>query len=68
MEKTFTVEENNLICIFESRSRIKVLSDIKESIKHLDDEKMVELSNRVVARLHNMTDDKFTEMEFVAAE
>ncbi|MBO5485764.1 MAG: transposon-transfer assisting family protein [Eubacterium sp.] len=68
MEKTFTVEEINLICIFESRSRIKVISDIKEAIKHLDDEKMVELSNRVVARLHNMTDEKFTEMEFVAAE
>ena len=49
MNDKFTVEEVNLICIFECKSRTKVISDIKKAIKHLDDSEMVELSNRVVA-------------------
>ena len=68
MNNKFTVEEVNLICGFEFRSRTKVISDIKKTIKHLDDDEMVELSNRVVAKLDDMTDKEFAEMEFVVTE
>ena len=68
MNNKFTVEEINLICVFEFRSRAKVISDIKKAIKHLDDGEMVELPNRVVAKLNNMTDKEFAEMEFVVTE
>ena len=68
MNNKFTVEEVNLICIFESRSRTKIISGIKEAIKHLDDDEMVELSNRVVDKLDDMTDKEFAEMEFVVTE
>ena len=64
----FTVEEVNLICIFECKSRTKVISDIKKAIKYLDDDEMVELSNRVVAKLDDMTDKEFAEMEFIVTE
>ena len=36
MNNKFTVEEVNLICIFECKSRTKVISDIKKAIKYLD--------------------------------
>ena len=68
MNNKFTVEEINLICVFEFRSRAKVISDIKKAIKHLDDDEMVELSNRVVDKLDDMTDKEFAEMEFVVTE
>ena len=68
MNNKFTVEEVNLICIFECKSRTKVISDIKKAIKYLDDDEMVELSNRVVAKLDDMTDKEFAEMEFIVAE
>lgn len=68
MNNKFTVEEVNLICVFEFRSRTKVISDIKKAIKHLDDDEMVELSNRVVAKLDDMTDKEFAVMEFVVTE
>lgn len=68
MNNKFTVEEINLICVFEFRSRAKVISDIKKAIKYLDDSEMVELSNRVVAKLNNMTDKEFAVMEFVVTE
>ena len=68
MNNKFTVEEVNLICIFECKSRTKVISDIKKAIKYLDDDEMVELSNRVVAKLDDMTDKEFAEMEFIVTE
>ncbi|MBQ1173130.1 MAG: transposon-transfer assisting family protein [Lachnospiraceae bacterium] len=68
MNNKFTVEEVNLICVFEFRSRTKVIGGIKKAIKHLDDDEMVELSNRVVAKLDDMTDKEFAEMEFVVTE
>ena len=68
MNNKFTVEEVNLICIFEWKIRTKVISDIKKAIKYLDDDEMVELSNRVVAKLDDMTDKEFAEMEFIVTE
>ena len=65
MNNKFTVEEVNLICIFECKSRTKVISDIKKAIKYLDDD---EMSNRVVAKLDDMTDKEFAEMEFIVTE
>ena len=47
MNDKFTVEEVNLICIFECKSRTKVISDIKKAIKHLDDGEMVEFISEV---------------------
>ena len=68
MNNKFTVEEVNLICIFESRSRTKVISCIKEAIKHLDDEAMIELSVKVMQKLSDMSDEQFKELVFVATE
>ena len=68
MNNKFTVEEVNLICIFESRSRTKVISGIKEAIKHLDDEAMIELSLKVMQKLSDMSDEQFKELVFVTTE
>lgn len=68
MNHKFTVEEINLISIFESRSRIKVMQDISNAMKHLDDKEMVELSLQVVEKLNGMSDEEFAELEFIAAE
>lgn len=68
MNNKFTVEEINLICIFESRSRTQVISGIKEAIKYLDDEAMIELSLQVMQKLNDMSDEQFEELVFVATE
>lgn len=46
MNTVFTVEESNLISIFASKNRTKVMRDIGNAIPHLDDEEMIELSLR----------------------
>ena len=46
MNNLFTVEETNLICIFQSDSRAKVIEGIHKSMKHIDDDDLLELSVR----------------------
>lgn len=68
MNQKFTVEEINLISIFESRSRTKVMQDINNAMKHLADEEMIELSMRVVDKLKDMSDEEFAESVLEPAE
>lgn len=75
MNNKFTVEEVNLISIFTEEdaapdlgSREKVIKGISDTMEHLEDDEMIELSLRVIVRLNDLTDQQFAEMEFVAAE
>lgn len=40
----FTVEENNLMCVFEGQDRSGMIADIKNVLLHIQDSNMVELS------------------------
>lgn len=68
MNTIFTVEESNLISIFASKNRTKVMRDISSAIRHLDDEEMVDLSLRVVDKLKVMSDEEFAMLDIEAAE
>ena len=75
MNNKFTVEEVNLVSIFTEEdtapdlgSREKVIKGISDTMEHLEDDEMIELSLRVIVRLNDLTDQEFAEMEFVAAE
>ena len=68
MNTIFTVEESNIISIFASKNRTKVMQDISNAIPYLDDEEMIELSLRVVDKLKAMSDEEFAKLEIEAAE
>lgn len=75
MNKRFTVEESNLISIFMEEGidsdvggRKNVINGINKTLKHLEDDEMVELSLCGLAKLKELTDHEFMKMEFVAAE
>ena len=75
MNHNFTVEEVNLICIFASESgaftlesRNQVIRDMESILPNLDDPDMEELSNRVIGKLQNMTDEGFEQLELIEAE
>ena len=67
MKNLFTVEESNLICIFQSDSHTKVMEYINRALKHIDDTDMIELCENVVEKLGKMSDEEFENMmiEFV---
>lgn len=68
MMSNFTVEEINLMCVFEANGRTELIEDIGRVLPHLDDRDMEELANRVIGKLQNMTDEEFAEVVLEAAE
>lgn len=68
MNYNFTVEEINLICIFAGESRNEVIEDMQRVLPYLDDADMEELSNRVIEKVRNMTDEEFEQLELTEAE
>lgn len=64
----FTVEEVNLMCVFEGQDRKGMIADIKNVIPHIQDSEMVELSKQVLEKLETMSDEEFTEIQLEAAE
>ena len=67
MEK-FTVEETNLMCVFEGQDRTGMIADIKDVIPHIQDSGMVELAKQVIEKLEAMSDKEFAEVALEAAE
>lgn len=67
MEK-FTVEEINLMCVFDRRSRTELIEEIDSVLLHLDDKDMEELANRVIGKLQGMSDEEFAQMVLEAAD
>ena len=64
----FTVEEINLMCVFEGRNRSGMIADIKNVIPHIQDSDMVELSKQVLEKLEAMSDGEFAKVALEAAE
>ncbi|RKJ31319.1 hypothetical protein D7X25_36060 [bacterium 1XD42-8] len=64
----FTVEEINLMCVFEGQDRKGMIAEIKNIIPHIQDNDMVELAEQVLGKLEAMRDAEFAEMVLEAAE
>ena len=67
MEK-FTVEEINLMCVFDGESRTRMMEDINRVVPHLQDSEMKELAEQVLGKLQNMTDEEFSGVVLEAAD
>ena len=68
MKNLFTVEESNLICIFQSDSRTKVMEDINRALEHIDDTDMIELCENVLEKLGEMRDEEFQKHKLAIIE
>ena len=64
----FTVEEINLMCVFEGKDRKGMAADIKNVIPHIQDSDMVELAGQVLEKLEVMSDEEFAQVALEAAE
>ena len=64
----FTVEEINLMCVFEGQDRMGMVADIKNVIPHIQDNDMVELAGQVLGKLEAMSDEEFAQVALEAAD
>lgn len=60
MEK-FTVEESNLMCIYNTGSRTSLLSELEEMQNHLvaDEAELITLAKTVIDKLSAISDEEF---------
>ena len=63
----FTVEEINLISIYEMDSRIQTIYRIFDTYP-LMDEDIQEIADSAARKLHNMTDEEFLQANFIPTE
>lgn len=64
----FTLEEINLMCVFEGQDRTGMIAEIKNVIPHIQDSDMVELAGQVTGKLEAMSDEEFAQVALDAAE
>ena len=65
----FTVEEINLMCVFEGQGRTELIASIRNVLPHIqDDNDMTELSGQVLEKLEAMSDEEFADVVLEAAE
>jgi len=64
----FTVEEINLMCVFDGQDRMDMVADIENVIPHIQDSDMVELAGQVLEKLEAMSDEEFAQVTLEEAE
>ena len=62
MNNPFTVEETNLMCVFETSNRMKLMDEIRRVLLHIKDSDMEDLAWQVLRKLDSMTDKEFAEI------
>ena len=63
MNIRFTIEEENLICIYHEDDRNSTIANIREAVPYMDDD-MKQLAGGVIGKLQGMTDTGFSEVQF----
>lgn len=64
----FTVEEINLMCVFEGQDRTGMIADIKNVLPHIQDSGYGGVAGQVLGKLEVMSDAEFAEVALEAAE
>lgn len=60
----FTVDEMNVISIYDTTDRKKLIVRLNEILPHIDDEEMSEITRAAISKLERMTDEEFSSTEF----
>jgi len=67
MTEQFTVEEENLMCIFDISSRDSIISSLSGAMEYFEDD-MIGIAESSLVKLNKMTDEEFNELEFYPVE
>lgn len=60
-----TPDERALICIYDTSSRNKVISDIQKAIPHIENAELAKIAESTVIKLLCMTNEEFAATELI---
>ena len=63
MYEQFTIEEINLMCIFDTSSRNRLISELTSAITGFYDQELAEITANVLKKLNKMSDLEFAALE-----
>lgn len=63
MTNTFTFDEINLMCIYDTSDRVGLIIQLQEAMPHIENEELSEITATVISKLIGMTDDEYNEIE-----
>lgn len=62
----FTVDEMNIISIYDTSDRGNVISEMKQALPFVDDKEIRETMTAAILKLERMTDTEFSGIEFLS--
>lgn len=68
MNDIFTVEEINLMCIYDTSSRSALLSDLKMGLDDVYEPEMREIFDTAITKLEKLTEADFSNIGFYIAD
>lgn len=64
----FTVEEINLMCIYDTSSRNRLIVEMRESLPDIYEPELLELTKGMIGRLEAMPDTEFAALDLIPAD
>jgi D-arabinose 5-phosphate isomerase GutQ len=64
MFELFTIEEVNLMCIFNTSGRSVLITDLTAAVRNFDEPELIEITETTINKLYKMSDTDFTALEF----
>ena len=68
MKEVFSVEETNLMCIFDTSSKTALLADLRCSLPDILDPDMRDIYMSATEKLEKLSDSEFAKIGFYIAE
>jgi len=68
MFEMFTVEETNLMCIYDTSSRTALIGDLVTGLHDIYDPDMIEIFKSAIEKLEVITDEAFAEIGLYIAD
>ena len=62
----FTVDEMNIISIYDTSGRGNVISEMKQALPFVDDKEIRKIMTAAILKLEHMTDTEFSGLEFLS--
>lgn len=59
----FTFDEINLMCIYDTTDRNKLITLLSEAVPYVEDEELKEMTASVISKLNALTDDEYSTLE-----
>ena len=63
MNELFTVEEVNLMCIFDTSSREQLITELTAAIGGFDEPELIEIAETALTKLSEMSDEDFAALD-----